>query len=308
MDSGSQPRIAIVILTYSQGDLLEDCLKSLKKFTNYKNYRIFVVDNQSESKIGERIKKNFKEVRVIINDKNYGFSKGNNIGINIAKKEYNPDYFLILNDDTEFFQKGWLQKTLKVFEKDRKTGLVGCKLVYPDKRLQNAGGFLKGSNITRIQKIGKRETLEVDHVMGAFMLVKREVMDKLNGFDEDYSPYLLEDTDYCLRAKKLGFKIKSFGGVEVIHKAHQSLKKSKDPKLFFRFKNDLIFSWRHLNFWNFLFRSFVYLPAVALFQKKDEDRIEWKNLYLRKDFIFSIFYLVKAYLFILGGRNNEKFR
>jgi len=303
----SSPKVAIIILTYSQGKLLGTCLESLKKFTKYKNYEVFVIDNNSQDKIGKRIKEKFPKINVKINDKNYGFSKGNNIGIDLAREKYNPDYFLILNDDTEFFQSNWLGGIINLAEKNKEVGVIGCKLVYPDKRMQNAGGYLKGLNITKIMEIGKKDFLDVDHVMGAFMFVRRETMDELGGFDEDFSPYLLEDTDFCLRAKKLNFKIKSFGGVEVIHKAHQSMNKTKDPKLFFRFKNDILFLVRHLGFFNALFRIFVYLPGVAILEKEnDEVKISPRYLRIRRDFLFNIWCLAKAYLFVVfGGRGIQ---
>ncbi|MDP3987377.1 MAG: glycosyltransferase, partial [Nanoarchaeota archaeon] len=188
MAKRSLPKVAIIILTYSQDKLLELCIRSIRKTAGYGEYQIFLVDNNSKNKIGGKIKKKFSGVKTIINKENYGFSKGNNIGIDIARKEYKPDYFLVLNDDTEFFQKDWLKKLVSISEREN-FGVAGCKLVYPDKSVQNAGGFLEGWKITKIMAIGKKEVKKVDHIMGAFMFVKREVMDKLRGFNEDYSPY-----------------------------------------------------------------------------------------------------------------------
>jgi len=300
MKKNKERKVAMIIPTYNQIKLLEKCINSLKKTTSYKNYKIYVVDDSGEGKIGKEIKRKFKDVEVVINKKNLGCSKTMNVGVKTAKEEYNPDYFLILNDDTEVFQKDWLKNLIVLSEKDKEIGIMGCKLVYSDRRMQNAGGFLEKWKISKLSKIGKDDLLDVDHIMGAFMLIKKEVVRKIGGFDEDFSPYLLEDTDYCLRAKEKGFKIKSYGGVEVIHQAHQSLKNLKDPKLFFRFKNDIRFSWRHLSFSNFIFRVFVYLPSVALFKKvSDESSLEIKNLRIRKELLSNLGYLFKAYLFVL---------
>ena len=302
----AEKKVAIIIPTYNQIKLLEKCLNSLHKITSYKNYKVYVVDDSGEGKIGKMIKRKFKDVEIVINKKNLGCSKTMNVGINISKKDYNPDYFLILNDDTEFFQKDWLKTLIVLLEKDKEIGIMGCKLVYSDKRMQNAGGFLEKWKISKLSEIGKDDLLDVDHIMGAFMLIKKEVVMKIGGFDEDFSPYLLEDTDYCLRAKNNGFKIKSYGGVEVIHQAHQSLKNLKDPKLFFRFKNDIRFSWRHLNFSNFIFRVFIYLPSVALFKKvNDESSLEIKNLRIRKELLSNLVYLFKAYLFFLWKESRR---
>ena len=307
MAKDSEPKVAIIILTYSQDKLLDSCIDSIEDKTDYKNYKIFVIDNNSEKKIGDKIKKKFPKVRVVINDKNYGFSKGNNIGIDIARREYDPDYFLILNDDTETVQKNWLKKLIKIYDREKNLGILGCKLIYPDGKFQSVGGFVRGWQINLLKNLDKDQLIEVDHIMGAFMLIQRSAMDKLNGFDEDFSPYLLEDTDLCLRAKKLGFSVKSFEGVEFIHRAHQSFKSSRDKKLFFRFKNDIIFSWRHLALKDFFIRVFLYLPGVAMFKKEsDESELHFGNFEFRKSFIWSLFYLLGAYFFVLFGGRGVK--
>jgi len=304
MKSISEKRVAIIIITYNQKKLLIDCIKSIKENTDYGPYEIFVVDNGSKDGIGRKIHELFPDINVIINEKNFGFGRGNNVGLMVAEKAYNPDYFLILNDDTEIIQKDWLGKSIDFLERDKKTGILGAKLIYADGKVQNAGGFTKGWQITRLSEIRKDDFINVDHVMGAFMLIRKEAIRVTGGFDEIFSPYLLEDTDLCLRAKKKGFAVKSAGGVEVIHHAHKSLSQSRNPNLFFRFKNDILFSWRHLTFTNFIFRTFIYLPAVAIFKKEnDESELKIKNFRLRKDFLFNLVYLIRAYIFILlGGR------
>jgi len=287
-----QPKVAIIICTYNQEMLLKKCLSSLKSKTDYKKYKVFLIDDASKKKIGEKIKKNFKWVDITINKKNLGFSKSNNIGMKKALKEYNPDYVLLLNDDTEIIQKDWLKKMVEVGESDDKIGILGCKIIYPDKSLQNIGGYLKGWEITKISNFEKGEILDVDHIMGAFMLIKKEVIKKIGFLDEIFSPYLLEDTDYCLRAKEKGFKIKSVSNVEIIHKKGKTIDSLKDKKsITIRFKNDLLFSRKHLKGWNKFFRIFIYLPLVAIFKKKKDIKgFNIKNLKLRKDFLRNLYF------------------
>jgi len=284
-------KIAIIICTYNQGKLLEVCLTSLKNKTNYKNYKVYLIDDSGTGKIGENIKKKFKWINIIANKKNIGFSKSNNVGIKKAIKEYNPDYILLLNDDCEIIEKDWIKKIIEVGEEDKKIGILGCRIIYPDGSLQNIGGKMEKWKIGGVEKFNEDKIIEVDHVMGACLMIKKEVIDKIGLLDEIYSPYLLEDTDYCLRAKKKGWKIVSVPYVRLIHKKGKSIDSLEDKRrLLVRFKNDIIFSKKHLKGWNKFFRIFIYLPIVAIFKKKkDTDKLKLSKFAIRKKFIRNLY-------------------
>jgi len=263
-------KVAIVISSNHPGKLLVDCLNSLKK-TSYPNYKIFLVNDS-----GEKLKiKVSKKIKIINITGNTGFSKAYNVGIKESLK-WKPDYVLLLNDDTEILEDDWLEELIIVGENNQDFGILGCKIIYPDGSLQNLGGYMKGWQIVKELNPKTYSPFEVDHVMGSFMLIKKEVINKIGLLDEIFTPYLLEDTDYCLTAKKNGFKIMSVPGVKVIHKKGKSVDvDTNHKKMFVRFKNDIIFSKRHLNFKNRLFRIFIYLPLVAIFRKnKDEDKMK----------------------------------
>lgn len=284
------PKVAIIISTYNQKKLLEESLESLKKNTNYKDYRVYVVDDSGKGEIGKEIKKKFKWVDITINKENKGFSGANNIGIKRARTYYKPDYFLLLNDDVEILQKDWLKKMIEIGESDEKTGILGCKILYPNGSLQNLGGYVRGWKIELELNENKKDTFEVDHVMGACIFIKKEIIEKIGLLDEIYSPYLLEDTDYCLRAKEKGWKIVSVPYVKIIHKKGKSIDSLEDKKrLLVRFKNDIIFSKRHLKGYNKFFRIFIYLPLVAIFKKKkDTDNLKLSKFILRKKFLRNL--------------------
>ena len=292
----NERKVAIVVLTYNQELLLEICLNSLKKKTNYKNYKVYLVDDSGKGEIGGRIKKKFKWVDVAINKENIGCSKSYNKGMKKALKYYNPDYILLLNDDCEIIEKDWLKKMVEVGETDDKIGILGCQIIYPDGSLQNLGGYIKGWEITKVSKYKKDKIIDVDHVMGACYLIKKNVINKIGLWDEIYTPYLLEDTDYCLRAKEEGFRIISIPFVKIIHKKGKSFDAIRNSKkIFIRFKNDIIFSKRHLKGWNKFFRIFIYLPTVAIFKKKkDTDKLKLKNFKLRKAFLANFGLWIKA--------------
>jgi len=279
------PRVAIIISSYNQGKLLEESLNSLKKKTNYASYEVFVVDDSGKGIIGKNIQNKYKWVNVIINKQNKGFSGGYNTGIRLAIKEYKPDYVLLLNDDIEIVKKNWLSELVKVGELRPEVGILGIRINYPDGTLQNMGGYMKGWKIDSIYENKKSYmNINVDYVMGAFMLIKKEVINDIGILDEIFNPYLLEDTDYCLRAKDAGWEILSVTHIQIIHKKGKSIDSSTNEakRLLVRFKNDIIFSRRHLKGFNRFFRIFVYLPMVAIFKKEnDTDALQAKNFMLR---------------------------
>ncbi len=235
-------------------------------------------------------------------EKNIGFSRGNNLGIKIAKKEYDPDYFILLNDDLEFIDRNWIKKAVKYLEKNKKVGIAGVQLLYPDKTFQDAGGYLKKWELTKILKFKEGAVLDVDHFMGACIIIKKEVIKKIGGLDEIFSPFLFEDSDFCLRAKRVGFEIKVLTSIKIIHKKSKTVGSFSNSKhLFVRFKNDFIFAIRHLSFSDALFRIFVFIPLVAIFKKK-KDQTNLKNINnfkIRKKFLINIFLLLAAYIFDL---------
>lgn len=289
------PKVAISVATYNQGKLLIECLNSLKK-TKYPNYKVFFVDDTGRN-IGERIKKQF-DIELITTKGKSGQVGVWNAGIKRALK-WNFDYILLIDDDIEFPEKNWLDRLIKIGESDKKIGIIGGGLVYADKSPQHFGGYIKGWRITKEIK-ERKEPFEVDHIMGCFMLIKREVIEKIGLIDEIYNPYLLEETDYCLKAKKNGFKILSVNAVKIIHKKGKTVDTQPNSKrMFVRFKNDIIFSRRHLDLKNRLFRLFVYLPLVAIMRKrKDEDDLEIKSFKLRKEFLMNLVLLVGAFFYV----------
>ena len=293
-------KVAIVISAYNQEGLLRECLISLRK-TDYKDYKIFLVDDSGSKKIGQKIKKDFKEIDITTTKGWSGFSKVYNIGAKKALENYKPDYVLLLNDDTKIINKDWLNEMVKVGEDDEKIGILGVKLIYPDNSIQNIGGYIRKWEITKEMDENKKDVFEVDHVMGAFMLIKKQVIDKIGLLDEIYNPYLLEDTDYCLRAKEKGFKIVSVPSIKIIHKKGKTIDIKPSPeRMAARFKNDIFFSSRHLKGWNRFFRIFIYLPMVAVFRKStDEDKLKFKNFKLRKGFLINISLWIRALVYNL---------
>lgn len=297
-----EKKVALIVLTCNQKKMLEETLKSIIAKINYKNYKIFLVDNGSKDRHDLMVKKKFPKVDVTRNKKNLGFSKANNIGIKKALKGYKPEYFLLLNDDMEVSDKNFLKKMLKIAENEKKTGVLGCQQVYPDGTMQDVGGYFRNWNLTKILDFKEGDVLNVDQFMGSCMLIKKEVINKIGGLDEIFTPFLLEDSDYCLRAKKEGYNIKIVTGAKIIHKKSKTVNSFTNTQhMFVRFKNDIFFSARHMKFKYAIFRIFIYLPLVAIFRKKrDEERLSnFKNFGFRKEAVTNLFLLIAAYFFSL---------
>src|SRR3989338_5442408 len=119
-----QPRVSVIILNWNGLDDTIECLESLKKIT-YPNYEVILVDNASSGDDVAQLRKKFgKYIKIIQNDKNYGFAEGNNIAIRKVMKENKSKYVLLLNNDTVVDAK-FLDELVKTGESDPKVGIVG---------------------------------------------------------------------------------------------------------------------------------------------------------------------------------------
>jgi len=204
------PKVIIVIVSYNKRDLLAKCLDSIEENTSEPEYEIIVVDNGSKDGTDELLKERYPRVKIIRNETNVGFAKANNQAMREALKN-GPKYFFLLNNDTTV-HRGWLEEAVKLAESQADIGIVGGKLLFPDGKIQHAGGILspKGPLHVRIRQDNSDlydRVAEVDFVLGAALLIKRDVIEKIGLFDEGFSPAYFEEVDWCTRARRSGYKI-----------------------------------------------------------------------------------------------------
>ena len=221
------PSVVVIVLSWNNKSLLQICLASLRQKTNYPYYHVVVVDNGSVDDSVSWIGTVFPWVEVVALDRNYGFSIGNNKGIAYALEKFNPEYVLLLNNDTEIIKSDWLSRMVAVAEIHEQVGILGCELVYADGRIQYIGTKLSEKGLTWLkpQNYPKLPALyDVDCVLGACFLIKRSVIDKIGGLDEGFSPFGHEESDFCLRARKAGYQIFMLSTVKVIHQNRASMK------------------------------------------------------------------------------------
>jgi GT2 family glycosyltransferase len=249
------PRVCIIVLTWKNYDLTRDCLRSLRQI-DYPNTEVVLVDNGSGDGSAERLASEFTEVRLITNERNLGFPAGNNVAIRDAMVR-NPDYFLLLNNDT-LVAPDFLSKLVEVAESDEKIGIVNPKILYfePDDRIWFAGGFYKpwwSSGKVRGQNrrdLGKyNETREISFITGCACLIKAEVVRKIGLLDEIF--FLgFEDLDWTLRAVRAGFRAFYVGSSVIWHKASYDTKKNFGKPImdFYRTRNSLLIARKHVPF------------------------------------------------------------
>jgi GT2 family glycosyltransferase/Tfp pilus assembly protein PilF len=200
------PKTSIVILTYNNLEYNKSCIESIKKYTEKNTYEIVIVDNQSTDGTVDWLKKQ-KDLKLILNDKNLGFPKGCNQGIEIADK--NND-ILLLNNDT-IVTPNWLINLQKCLYSEKTIGAVGAMTnscsnnqAIPVKynSIQEMIDFAKTNNISNASQWEERLRL-----VGFCMLIRNEVVKNVGVLDEIFTPGNFEDDDYSFRIRKAGYKL-----------------------------------------------------------------------------------------------------
>ena len=292
-----EKKVAIIIVNWNKKELIDDCLNSLAKFTDYKNYEVIVSDNGSTDGAAELIKKKYKWVDLLENGKNLGFALANNVAFDYSIKKYDPDYFLLLNNDTRIIKKDWLKKLVETAESDSKIGLVNGVLIFPDGRLQffvikGKTYYLDENETIKINKDDEKELNKIQEVKIAnagCLLIKKEVIDKIGIFDK-FVPYYGEEIDYCERVRKNGFKIMYDPRVVIIHIKGQTVNARKIIKDWYIMKKQSIkvellnYPLRKILYW-----WFVHFSAVFLSKRGKEISFNW-------NFPRRFLLLIKAYL------------
>lgn len=203
-------KLSIIILTYNSADYINSLLQSLvEKYSDKiesNEIEIIVADNESLDNTLDIASKFSKNIRIVKNGGNLGYAKGNNLAAKKAKGEY----ILFLNPDAKLI-KGDFLDLAGVF--DEKIGIVGGKIVsFRDEVEYSCGNFYNPFNVLLLalgleEKLNSRfspkKQRKVDFVSGGFLMIKKNLFDRLNGFDENYFMYI-EDSDICYQAKKRG--------------------------------------------------------------------------------------------------------
>ncbi|KKP97328.1 MAG: Glycosyl transferase family 2 [Candidatus Moranbacteria bacterium GW2011_GWE1_36_7] len=204
MMNSNFPKIFVVILNFNGKSTLLNCLTSVFQ-SDYPNFEIVVVDNNSDDGSFEQAKLNFSRSHFIKNSENIGFSKGNNIGIRFALEKF-ADYVFVLNNDT-LLEKTTLSSLIKTAEKNTSAGIISPLILTSDNNsIWFAGGKIVWEKMRAIHLTTKYSSIPYfsEYLSGCAMLIKKEVFKKIGLFDERFFLYY-EDADFSLRTRKAGF-------------------------------------------------------------------------------------------------------
>ena len=228
------PRVSLIIPTRDGADVLATCIRSIRTKTRYRNYEILVIDNGS---VEDKTKQLFAElasdsaIRILARPEPFNFSKLNNT----AAREATGDILGFVNNDIEVTHEDWLDQMVALAIRPE-AGCVGAKLLYPDGRIQHAGIVVglggvagHGHRFARADEPGYLHRLRcvqnVSAVTAACLLVRREVFDKVEGFDESLT-VAFNDVDLCLRVRAAGYLNLWTPFAELIH--HESVSRGRD--------------------------------------------------------------------------------
>ena len=218
----AQVDVSIIVPVFNHWSETLACLESILQFTDGPAYEVIVSDDASTDETPEMMKR-IEGVVYSRNDQNLGFIGSCNRGATRARGEF----LVFLNNDT-VVTAGWLDALLQTFRDMPGTGLVGPKLIYPDGRLQEAGGVIwhdaSGWNYGKFDDPDHPKynfAREVDYCSGACVMVPRALFERFGGFDSHYKPAYYEDTDLAFKIREAGHKVIYQPLAKIVH--HEGL-------------------------------------------------------------------------------------
>ena len=253
----AQLDLSVVIPSYNTRDLLEQALRTVAEASGDIGVEVIVIDNNSHDGSADMVAEKFPEVELIRTERNLGFGGANNV----AFEHVQGRYVLLLNSDT-IVRPDTLRTLVAFMDEHPEAGAAGCRILDPDGTLQldcrrsfptPAAAFYKLTGLSRmfpdsrhfarynLTYLDPDEVNEVDALSGSCMMVRRQVLEEVGGFDEAYFMYG-EDLDWAYRMRQLGWKIVYNGQVIVLHhKGASSRQRDRQSILAFHEAMELFF-------------------------------------------------------------------
>ncbi|HVW15598.1 MAG TPA: glycosyltransferase family 2 protein [Mucilaginibacter sp.] len=295
------PKVAIVILNWNGVKYLRQFLPSVLS-SSWPNLDIIVGDNGSTDGSVEFLQKEFPQVSIICNDKNYGFTGG----YNRVLEKVDADYFILLNSDVEV-HPGWIAPVIELMERDPLIAAAAPKIIsFADKdhfeHAGAAGGFIDKTGYIFCRGRMFYE-IEADHgqynksdevfwASGAAMFIKKHCWVESGGFDDRFFAHM-EEIDLCWRLKNMGYKVMYCAESVVYHVGGGTLNTENPFKTFLNFRNNLLLLKNNLSFWRACFVIFIRfwldLLAIARFLNEGKRKDAWAVSRAHQNFVRHIF-------------------
>lgn len=246
MENQHYPFISIIIPTYNNEKDLIDCIESIKA-VDYpiENLELIIWDNSSLGESKARIREYLKLPETGVFSNIVYIESPENLGgftsrDELIKKTSKSSEFILNIDDDVLLPENIFHELLSVFTRDNRIGIVGPRTVYADTPLETAhgAGFINWW-LGKYSDIDAKESIECDYVIGCCMLIKRDVIDNISGFDRDYYTSHGE-IDFCIRAKKAGFRVIYYPKVIVKHRVDRGGTRTLN-RMYYIFRNKLLF-------------------------------------------------------------------
>ncbi len=270
-----RPRLSIVVLSWNTRELLRDCLASIERQHPAFATEVLVVDNDSHDGSAELVEKEFPQLTLIRNDRNEGYSRGNNIGIEASSGEF----VLLLNSDTVILDDA-LERAVDFAATHPEYGAIGCQLINPDGSIQRAchrfPTLLTALFFdTILERVWKKnpvlhryfmrdwdhaDSRVVDQPPGAALLVPKKVLDQVGLLDEGL-PIFFNDVDFCLRLRDAGYRVFFLAEARIIHHVGQSTRQLQDFPVIYT-TNRIAFYRKHHGWFGGLFLKSIAVVRV----------------------------------------------
>ncbi len=243
------PLVYIVVLNYNGYKDTVECIESLKTIT-YKNCKVIVVDNNSTDGSYDKLKSGYPELDIIKSAENLGYAGGNNLGIKKAL-ENKADYVCIINNDV-VVEPSFLETVISKMENDNNIGIAGSKVCeyYDRVKIQSTGSridLLRG-NVYQINpgtlKDSVEEDMDVDYISGSCLVARKDIFEKIGLLPEVYFLFF-EETEWCLRAWRAGYKVRCICDSVIYHKGSSTIDKISGIKEYYMLRNNIIFEKRN---------------------------------------------------------------
>jgi GT2 family glycosyltransferase len=257
------PSVDIIIVNWNSGNLLSDCIHSINNAlqNSFILNKVVVIDNASSDGSLDSIENTNLPLTIIRNTQNLGFAKACNQGA----KNSEADFLLFLNPDTRLF-KNSLTEPIKFMmdQENNEVGIIGVQMVDDENNISRTCSRFPNPFVFVYMSLGLNRIFPnifhdqfmtewdhnnsqvVDQVMGAFFFVRKNLFQKLNGFDEKFFVYF-EEVDFSIRAKQINYKSYFLATAKIYHKGGGTSEKVKADRLFYLLNSKLLFTKKHFS-------------------------------------------------------------